>query len=206
MNTHPVLGAAILVALAAPSAKAQIAFTFDPNASRVVNGNLATYTLSFTTAFGRIAVFGGNLSGNNAFMGPLQQQLAPGGVRTPTTLHNDLIDESIDTQFLLHNLEFLAAVEPFESATMLGGSFGLNVAARASTKALVQVVANKDVKIFYDFGVTADGSVEGPMARFQGFLGVPEPSSFALVAFSLLGGLAVRRRIVVTPRLNGRQR
>jgi hypothetical protein len=195
--------AALLVLLAAivrADARAAVVFTFDPNANRVVNGNLATYTLSFTTDFGRIAVFGGNLAGNNAFMGPLQQQLAPGDVTTPTTLHNDQIDESIDTQFLLHNSEFLAAVEPFESATALGGSFGLSVAARASTKALIQVIANKDVKIFYDFGVTADGSVEGPMAHFQGFLGVPEPSSFALAAFTLLSLSAARRRIIVTQR------
>ena len=195
--------ATMIPALSPDVARAAVVFTFDPNANRVVNGNLATYTLSFTTTFpgAKIAGIAGNFAGNNAFNGPMMQQLA-GGAPTPTKDSNASIDASLDTQFLVSNSEILSAVSPFESSTTLGGAFTLNVAARAQTKALVQVVADKDVKIFYDL-VVSDAVFEG-FDLFQGFLGVPEPSSLALA--SLLGLSAARRRTSLTQLIIGCRR
>jgi hypothetical protein len=186
--------AATLFALTAPSAHATLVFTFDPNANRVVNGNLATYTLSITgtTPGEHFAGFHGNFPGNNAFSGPLLQQLASGVVPTPTMDLNSAIDESLDSQFLVTNSQILSAVAPFESSTTLGGAFTLALAARAQTKALVQIVAHVDDVIAYDFSLSFIG--DGISPRFQGVLGVPEPSSLALAATGLLAALAIRRQ------------
>jgi hypothetical protein len=179
-----------LISLA--NASATVVFTYDPNANRVVNGNLATYSLSFTSPGAQIAGFQGNFSGqpgHNAFSGPMLQQLA-GGSPTPTKDSNGSIDASLDTQFLVLNSEILSAVAPFESSTTLGGAFTLNIAARAQTKTLVQVVANKDAKVFYDF-VVFDNTIEG-YYPFQGVLGVPEPSSLALATLGIVAASLAR--------------
>jgi hypothetical protein len=187
--------AAFLVALATPRAHAAIVFTFDPNASRVVNGNLATYTLSFTaTGLGeQIFGFAGNFAGNNAFSGPMSQQLAAGTLPTPNQRFNHLIDESLDSQFLLTDSQILSAVAPFESDATLGWAGVLAVSARAQTKALVQIVANVHDVIAYNFGISP--GFEGETTNFTGVLGVPEPSSLALAAAGVLAALASRPRV-----------
>jgi hypothetical protein len=206
MNKSAAFYSAVLFALAPlPHAGATVVFTFDPNATRVIDGNLATYTLSFTNTSpgGIIAGFAGNFNGNNAFSGPMTQQLAAGALPTPTADFDGQIDEAIDSHFLVTNSQILSAVAPFESAANLGGAFTLNVSARTQTKALVQIVANVNDRIFYDFGLSEAIGAGSITPNFSGVLGVPEPSSLALAAVTLPSLSAARRRPIVSQRTVG---
>jgi hypothetical protein len=203
MNKSAAFYSAVLVALAPlPHARAEVVFTFDPNANRVIDGQFARYTLSFTSTIpgGLITSFEGNFPDNVAFKGPLEPMPCPvcGTITTPTMDFNAVIDESKDSQFLVFSSEILSTVAPFETGNTMGGAFILGVPARAQTKPLVQIVAKKDALIEYDFSVSDPEN----LARFQGVLGVPEPSSLALAAFTLLSFSAARRRNIVTQRLN----
>jgi hypothetical protein len=194
--------AVVIAVLAVASANAAIVFTQDPNATRTVSGGNATYTLSFsaTAPGGVVAGFAGNFAGNNGFNGanpngPLGQQLAGGALPTPTSGFNALIDESLDSQFLIVDADILSAVAPFESTTTLGGAFTLNVASRAVTKALVQIVAPANAFVPYDFGISEAVGAGSETFNFVGILGIPEPTTFGLAGLSLLGLVAARRRV-----------
>jgi hypothetical protein len=200
-----VLVLAILLGLAvANTASAAIIMTGHLPENAVVNGGLATWTLSFTANApgGVVAGFAGNLPGNNGFNGaapngPLSQQAAGGVLPTPTTDFNALINPATDSQFRIANADILSAVAPFESPTSLGGAFTLNVASRAPQKALVQIVApaSTQLRIPYSFGISEAVGAGSETFNFEGVLMlVPEPASFGLAGMSLLGLLAARRR------------
>jgi hypothetical protein len=188
--------AMILAALSSNNSRAAITFTL--GGAEVLPGGLRRYTLSFsaTTPGGVVAGFQGNFPGNNGFSGgPMNQQLVGGVITTPTTDLNAAIDESMDTQFLVSNADILSAVAPFETPNSLGGAFTLNVAARATTKALVQIVMPFDKFVRLNFGVSEAVGPGSQTTQFNGVLPIPsEPASTTLAGLSLLAALAYRRR------------
>jgi hypothetical protein len=188
---------AFLSSLAPRPAHAAVVFTSE----RVIIGDYAVYTLSFTATEpgGVIAVFGGNFPGSNAFKGLLSQQWVAGLTPTPTSDLNAAIDESIDTQFLVSSAEIFSARAPFETSTTLGGAFGLNFAARAAVKPLVQIVVPVNVNVCYDFSVAEAVGATGNITRFQGMFlldgtpCLPEPGTGCAVISAIVAS-ALRRR------------
>lgn len=190
--------AIVLAVQAVAGANAAVIFTADPNATReLIAGGLARYTLSFTaqTAGGVIAGFDGNFAGDNGFNGPMTQILAGGALPTPNQDLNGLIDESGDSQFLVTTAQILSATAPFETANTLGGAFTLQVAARAAVKGLIQIVADANAQVPYDFGVSEVVGATSATTQFAGTLGIPEPTTVGMAALSLLGLVAARRRV-----------
>jgi hypothetical protein len=91
--------------------RAAVVFDVNPYDTHVHRGPYDVYTFTFraTSPGGVVAGFAGNLPGNNGFNAMLIQQPAPGGLPTPTNDLNAVIDESVDTQFLISQTDILSA-------------------------------------------------------------------------------------------------
>jgi hypothetical protein len=105
------------------------------------------------------------------------------------------IDESLDSQFLVTFGDILSLEPLFESTRTLGGDFFLTMAARAQTKALIQIVVPPNGLFRFDFTILeAIGGVVSPTGyRFQGGY-VPEPSTLALATLGIVAASPARTR------------
>jgi hypothetical protein len=152
-------------------------------------------SLSTNAPGGVISAFHGTLGGNVGFQGNMNQVLAGGVLPTPTSDLNAVIDEALDTQFLLLSSEILAVTQPFETATTIGGVFTYQVAARAQSKDILRIVSPFGSLITYGFhAAEAVGATSTEYQLSGSIIWFPEPHASTLGGMALVSLAASRRR------------
>ncbi len=194
------LGIAVILALAA-TAPAAISLTI---IETELPGDLHQYIFRFTADAGfEIASVDANPSGvmpGTGITGVMNQIWPMGFLPTPTMTNAQYLGGDIgkDSHWNVFDTWLIATATPTETATKLDGVFTISATSgqRKATLDLLQIVTSGTETVSYDFMVGQALPAESQVNKqlFTGVVGVPEPTTLALLGLGGLVAVARRRR------------